>query len=81
MPYCLDLVAVDNEMPADLARNVLFFVCPATQIDRLEARIDWLTAQRADGSIVFVADLLRRRARLEPTDIKLSSQLKPFADV
>ena len=29
----------------------------------------------------LVADLLRRRARLEPTDIELNPQLNPFADV
>ena len=77
----LDSVAVDNEVAADLARNVPFFACPATQVDRLDARTDWLAAQRAYGTILFVADLLRRRARLEPADIELNSQLKPFADV
>ena len=40
-----------------------------------------LAAQRAEGTISFVADLLRRRARLEPADIELNPQLKPFADV
>ena len=33
-------VAVDNEVPADLARGVPSFTCPATQVDRLEARTD-----------------------------------------
>ena len=28
------------------------------QVDRLEARIHWLAAQRADGTISFVANLL-----------------------
>ena len=77
----LDLVAVDNEVPADFARGVLSFACPATQVDCLEARTDWLAAQRADGTISFVSDLLRRRARHEPADIELNPQLKPFADV
>ena len=77
----LDSVAVDNEVPTDLARGVPSFACPATQVDRLEARTDWLAAQRADGTISFVADLLRRRALLEPADIELNPQLKPFDDV
>ena len=77
----LDSVAVDNEVPGDLAKGVPSFACPATQVDRLEARTDWLAAQRADGTISIVADLLRRRARLEPGDIKLNPQLTPFADV
>ena len=77
----LNSVAVDNEVPADLARSVPSFACPGTQIDRLEARTDWLAAQRADGTISFVADLLRCRALLELADIELNLQLKPFADV
>ena len=77
----LDSVAVDNEVPAKLARGVPSFGNPATQVDRLEARTDWLAAQRADGTILFVADLLRRRALLEFADIELNPQLKPFADV
>ena len=77
----LDSVVVDNEVPANLARGVPSFACPATQVDSLEARTDWLAAQRAEGTILFVTDLLRRRARLEPADIELNPQLKPFADV
>ena len=77
----LDFVAVDNEVLADLARVVPSFVCFATQVDRLDARTDWLAAQRADGTISFVADLLRRRAQLEPADIELNSQLNLFADL
>ena len=58
----LDLVAVDNKVPADLARGVPSFANPATQVDRLEARTDSIAAQRADGTISFVADLLRHQA-------------------
>ena len=76
-----DSVAVDNEVPADLARGVPSFACPATQVHRLEARTDWLAAERAEGTISFVADLLRCRARLELADIELNPQLKPFANV
>ena len=77
----LDSVAVDNEIPADFARNVPSFAYTSTQIDRLEARTDWLAAQRADGTMLFVAYLLRRRARLEPADNELNPQLKLFDDV
>ena len=73
-------VAVDNEVPADLAKNVTSFACPVTQVYRLKALSDWLAAQRADGIILFVANMLKRRARLEPADIELNPQLKPFAD-
>ena len=58
----LDSVAVDIEVLDDLARGVPSFACPATQVDRLEALTYWLAAQHAVGSILFVADLLRRRA-------------------
>ena len=77
----LDSVAVDNEVLSDLAKYVPFIVCRATSFYRLEARTDWFAAQRADGTILFVADLLRRRARFEPADIELNLQLKPFAVV
>ena len=76
-----DSVAVDNEVSADLAIGVSSFACPATQFDCKEAQIDWLAAQLAAGTIFFVLDLLRRRGRLEPADIELNPQLKPFADV
>ena len=33
----LDSVAVDKEVPANLARGVPSFACPATQVDCLEA--------------------------------------------
>ena len=79
--FRLDSVAVDNEVPAALARGVPSFACPATQVDRLEARTDWLAAQLADGTISFVADLLRSQARLEPADIELNPKLKSFAYV
>ena len=55
----LDSVAVEYEVPANLANDVQFLVCPATQGNRLKARTDWLAAQRADNTILFVADLLR----------------------
>ena len=38
--YRLESVAVDNKVPADLARGVPSFACPARQVDRLEAQTD-----------------------------------------
>ena len=77
----LDSVSVDNEVPNNLARGVPSFACPATQVDSLEARTDWLAVQRDDSTVLFIADLLRRRARLKPVDIELNPQLKPFVYV
>ena len=77
----LDSVAVENKVPADFAKGFPSFACSATQVDRIEALTDCLAAQRADCTISFIADLLRRRARLEPANIELNPQLKPFADV
>ena len=54
---------------------------PPRKFYLLKVRTDSLAAQRADGTISFVADLLRRRARLEPANIELNPLLKPFADV
>ena len=68
----LDSVAVYNKIAADRGRGVPYFACPATQVDNLVAQIDWLAAQRANITILFVADLLKRRARLEPIDIELN---------
>ena len=47
----------------------------------MKARTDWLAAQRADGTISFVADLLKRRARIEPANIQINPPLTSFADV
>ena len=68
-------------MFANLVKSFLFVACSVTQVDRLEARTDWLAAQRAGGTISLIADLLRRRDRLETADIELYQQLKSFADV
>ena len=77
----LDLMVVKNEVFVDLARRIKSFACPATQMYCLIAWTDLLDAQHAANTISFVADLLSRRARFEPADIKLNLQLKPFADV
>ena len=77
----LDSIAIDNEVPADLARGVPSFACPVFKADRLDARTDWIAAQHADGTFSFIMDLLRRRARPEPTDFELTPTLRPFSDV
>ena len=77
----LDSIAIDNEVPADLARSGPSVPCPVAEVDRFEARTDWLAAKRADGTILFVADLLKRLAQLEPAELELNPTLKPFANV
>ena len=78
---CLDSNAVDNEIPAELARGVPSFACPAAEIDRLDARTDWLAEQRADRTISFVADLFRRSERPTPEDLENDPQLKSYVEV
>ena len=38
----LDSVAIDSEVPNDLAKGVPSYVCPIADVDRLDARTDWL---------------------------------------
>ena len=42
----LDSVAIDNEVPSDLARGVLSFACPTSKADRLDARINWISENK-----------------------------------
>ena len=51
----LDSCAISCEVPSDLAKGVPTFACPATEVDRLDARTDWLAEQRADETISFVS--------------------------
>ena len=77
----LDSSAISCEVPSELAKGVPSFACPATEVDRLDARTDWLAEQRADETISFVADLLRRGERPSPADIELNPSLRLYADV
>ena len=77
----LDSSAIDCEVPSDLAKGVPSFACPAAEVDRLDARTDWLAEQRADETISFVVDLMRRGERPSPADIELNPSLRPYTDV
>ena len=77
----LDSCAISCEVPSDLAKGVPSFACPATEVDRLDARTDWLAEQRADETISFVTDLLRRGERPSPADLELNPTIKLYADV
>ena len=77
----LDSCAISCEVPSDIARGVPSFACPAAEVDRLDARTDWLAEQRADETISFVIDLLRRGERPSPADLELNPTLRLYADV
>ena len=74
----LDSIAVYNEVPNALARGVLFVACFVAEVDRLDARTDWIAEQQSDETIAFVTNLLKRNARPEPVDIKNFQLLKLF---
>ena len=48
----LDSIAVDNEVPNELAHGVPSFACPVTEVDCLDARTDWIAEQQSDETIV-----------------------------
>ena len=77
----LESSAIDAEVPSDLAKGVPSFACPAAEVDRLDARTDWLAEQRADETISFVIDLLRRGERPSPEDLELNPSLRLYVDV
>ena len=77
----LDSCAISCEVPSDLAKGVPTFACPAAEVDRLDARTDWLAEQRADETISFVSDLTRRGERPTPADLELNPTLRSYADV
>ena len=58
-----DYVAIDNKVPAELARGVPLFACPVSESDRLDTRIDWIFEQQSDGTIAYVISLLNQKSR------------------
>ena len=44
----LDSVSIDAEVPTELARGVPSYACPVAEVDRLDARTDWIAQQSAD---------------------------------
>ena len=81
MLSCVSIQSLSTTRYSLISRKISHLCLPVTQVYGLEARTELLAAQRADGTISFFADLQRRCARLEPADIELNPQLKPFADV
>ena len=77
----LDSIVVDNKVPNELARGVFSFACPVAEVNRLDARTDWIADQQFDDTIAFVNGLLKRNARPKPADIKNFPLLKYFSDV
>ena len=76
----LDLVAVDNEVPADLVGGVRPSPAPSRKL--IVLKLDLTGSLRNVLTVQFRSSpILRRRARLEPADLELNPQLKPFADV
>ena len=77
----INSITVNNEVPNELARGVPPFACPVAEVDRLDARIDWIAEQQSDETIAIVTSLLKRNARPEPVDIENFPPLKLFSDV
>ena len=59
----LDSVSIDAEIPAELARGVPFYPFPVAEVDRLDARTDWIAQQTADPTFALVVYFLNAIAR------------------
>ena len=77
----LDSVALDAEVPAELTRGVPSCACPVAEVDRLDARTDWVAQQSADATIARVIQLLNTNARTDANELEANPALKQFADV
>ena len=77
----LDSISIDAEVPAELARGVPSYACPVADIDRLDARTDWIAQQNADPTIAREIHLLIANARADADELEANPALKAFADV
>ena len=77
----LDSVSIDAEVPVELARGVASYACPVAEVDRLDARTDWIAQQSADPTIARVIHLLNANARADADELEANPALKAFADV
>ena len=77
----LDSVAIDAEVPAELARGVPSYACPVADADRLDARTDWAAQQSADTTISRVIQLLNANARPDANELEANPSLKSLVDV
>ena len=72
----LDSVSIEAEVPAELATGVPSYACPIAEVDRLDARIDWIAQQGADPTIALVIHLLNANARADADSWKRIPRLK-----
>ena len=77
----LDSVAIDAEVPAELAKGVPSYACPVADADRLDARTDWTAQQRADTTIFSVIQLLNPNALPDANELEANPSMKSFVDV
>ena len=77
---CLDSVAIDAEVPAELAIGVPSYVCPVVDADRLDVRPDWAAQQRADTTMSRVVQLLNANTRPDADELEANPTLKSFVD-
>ena len=77
----LESVAIESEVPAELARGVPTYACFVAEADRLDERTDWVVQQNADATIARVIQLLNAGARPDANELEADPTLKPFADV
>ena len=77
----LDSVSIDAEVFAELAGGVPSYACPVAEVDRLDARTDWIAQQSADPTIARVIHLLNANACVDADDLEANPSLKAFADV
>ena len=73
-------MAIDAEVPAELARGVPSYACPVADADRLDARTDWAAQQCADTNISRVIQLLNANARPDANELEANPSLKSFVD-
>ena len=57
------------------------YAFPVAEVDRLEARIDWVPQQKADATVKRVIQLLNTNARADADALEANPALKQFADV
>ena len=77
----LDSLSIDAEVPAELARGVWSYACPVVEVDRFDARTDWIAQQSADPTIARVIHLLNANAHADAAELEANPALKAFVDV
>lgn len=64
-----------------LVSDILTYVCPAEDIDRLDAGINRVAKQRADKTIFRVRSMLERLSKSSAEDLELNPLLQLLVDV